>query len=627
MRHGKHDDTIDPNDAAVLSLAAGSLNHEGQALLAAGFPEPLIAQMQARALAHGSSVEDEILADGWPENVYYQKLATFLDVPFLAAPDPATVIDSSDLDSQLIRSEMLRLHPPGRAPIIVNVPQARRLIEIKALLDSLSGARASLAVSSRSAVRHAVWQAGAQRRVRLAVSRLFDDTPHLSARVTLTGRQGLTIGVAATGLCFAFITAPLLTGNLVHMSASLFYAAGLSFRALALALNRKRPPAPLMTKGPYPIYTVMVALYREQAVVPQLIEALSKLDWPVACLDIKFVCEAGDSDTIAALRQHASGSQFEIIEVPAMLPMTKPKALCYALAGARGEYTVIYDAEDRPHPQQLRQAAARFSTAPYELACLQAPLVIANGRDSVLSALFALEYAALFRNLLPTLARFGLPLPLGGTSNHFRTDVLRDIGAWDPFNVTEDADLGLRLHRRGFRSSVIDAQTLEDAPVTFRVWLNQRTRWYKGWIQTWLVTMRAPLVLRRELGTGAWIVFHLLIGGMILSSLIHPLIIAALAMAILSLLDGSSATMGREGLLLLIDSFNILGSYIIMRQMGMKPMSRSERRAIGWRQLALPAYWLALSLAAWRGLHELTSRPFLWRKTPHEPSETQKIKS
>lgn len=356
--------------------------------------------------------------------------------------------------------------------------------------------------------------------------------------------------------------------------------------------------------------------------VPQLIEALRRLDWPASRLDIKLVCEAGDSDTIAALKHQRPGPQFEIIEVPAMLPVTKPKALSYALAGARGEFTVIYDAEDRPHPSQLKEAAARFGASPRQLACLQAPLVIANGQKSLFSALFALEYAALFRSLLPALARLSLPLPLGGTSNHFRTEVLREVGAWDPFNVTEDADLGLRLHRLGYRSGVIAAPTIEDAPVEWSVWLNQRTRWYKGWMQTWLVTMRSPLALRREIGTASWLGFHLLIGGMILSSLVHPLLLVTLGEAILTLAEGSLDRIETGRLMLLfVDSLNIFGSYIIMRQMGIMPMSRMERRALGWRQLALPIYWLALSLAAWRGLHELASRPFFWRKTPHRPSE------
>ncbi|MCX8995987.1 glycosyltransferase [Rhizobiaceae bacterium BDR2-2] len=365
----------------------------------------------------------------------------------------------------------------------------------------------------------------------------------------------------------------------------------------------------------------MVALHRESAVARQLVDALTKLDWPASLLDIKLVCEAGDLSTIAALKAADPGPAFEIVEVPPMLPVTKPKALNYALAGARGEFTVIYDAEDRPHPGQLREAYRRFRSAPERLACLQAPLHIANAQESAVSALFALEYAGLFRSLLPMLARAGLPLPLGGTSNHFRTDVLRRVGGWDPFNVTEDADLGLRLHRLGYRSGVLSRPTIEDAPVRRRVWLNQRTRWYKGWMQTWLVMMRAPFALPREIGLKASLVFHLLIGGMLLSSLAHPLIIVLVVHTLHDLIGGHPLT-GMERIILAVDIFNVLGSYWIIRQMGMKRMTARERRAVGWRQLLLPFYWLALSFAAWRALPELVRRPFFWRKTPHAPASS-----
>jgi cellulose synthase/poly-beta-1,6-N-acetylglucosamine synthase-like glycosyltransferase len=244
----------------------------------------------------------------------------------------------------------------------------------------------------------------------------------------------------------------------------------------------------------------MVALYREAAVAEQLISSLKRLDWPAVLLDIKLVCEADDHETITALNALALGPCFEIVEVPPCNPRTKPKALTYALAAARGEYLAIYDAEDRPHPQQLREAYARFQTSPAEVACLQAPLIITNAKESWISALFSLEYSGLFRGLLPMLAGSRMPLPLGGTSNHFRTETLLAVGGWDPFNVTEDADLGLRLYRLGYRADVIVRQTLEDAPTAIRVWMAQRSRWFKGWLQTWLVLMRHPRRLARQMG-------------------------------------------------------------------------------------------------------------------------------
>ena len=175
---------------------------------------------------------------------------------------------------------------------------------------------------------------------------------------------------------------------------------------------------------------------------------------------------------------------YEIVVVPQGGPRTKPKALSFALPLARGEFVTVYDAEDRPHPGQLREAHATFATAGPELACVQASLVIDNASAGWLPLMFAVEYAALFDGLLPTLAAHAMPLPLGGTSNHFRRAALEAVGGWDPFNVTEDADLGLRFARFGYRALTMPLATHEDAPVTFRAWLNQRTRWFKGWMQT-----------------------------------------------------------------------------------------------------------------------------------------------
>lgn len=219
---------------------------------------------------------------------------------------------------------------------------------------------------------------------------------------------------------------------------------------------------------------------------------------------------------------------------------------------ARAAFVVVYDAEDRPHPQQLREAYTTFRNEPDEMACLQAPLIISNASSSWLSACFALEYSGLFRCMLPALAAHGLPLPLGGTSNHFRTAVLRRAGAWDPYNVTEDADLGLRLHRLGYRCGVIRRQTLEDAPTSLSVWLNQRTRWYKGWLQSWLVMTRAPFATARDMGWFAYMVFQLLIGGMLLSSLAHPLLFVSLAFMTIAIREnGADLLLTWQGLLFL----------------------------------------------------------------------------
>jgi len=227
---------------------------------------------------------------------------------------------------------------------------------------------------------------------------------------------------------------------------------------------------------------------------------------------------------------------------------TKPKALNYALPLARGEFVVIYDAEDRPEPDQLRRALHRGG--PPNLAAVQARLNLYNASDSWLTSQFTIEYCALFDGLLPALDRLSLPIPLGGTSNHFRASALRWLMAWDAFNVTEDADLGIRLARSGYRCQVVASTTHEEAPARLMCWLRQRTRWLKGYVQTWLVHMRSPAALWRELGPRGFLAFQIMVGGTVLSALAHPwfYLLASMELAPANFWRGRGAfSAGRSG--------------------------------------------------------------------------------
>ena len=255
--------------------------------------------------------------------------------------------------------------------------------------------------------------------------------------------------------------------------------------------------------------------------VDQLLSAIEALDYPADKLDVIIAVEADCHDTRAAITARKHRIPVTVIPVSPGEPRTKPKALSVALPLARGTYTVIYDAEDRPEPNQLRMAVHAFRSAGNELACVQARLHM-DTNTSWHARYFTAEYAGHFDFFLPRLAAFGLPLPLGGSSNHFLTKTLRDVGGWDPYNVTEDADLGMRLARFGYRCGVIDSTTYEEAPANIRRWLAQRSRWFKGWMQTWLVHMRHPLQLFQDLGFGGFVTFQAIVGGNALVALAHP---------------------------------------------------------------------------------------------------------
>ncbi len=251
----------------------------------------------------------------------------------------------------------------------------------------------------------------------------------------------------------------------------------------------------------WPSYTILCPLFKETAVVPQFVEAIKALNYPPEQLQVLLLTEEIDKETRIALYEMRLPAHFEILTVPAGTPQTKPRACNFGLLQARGQFIVIFDAEDKPEPYQLKKAVLTFANHGPEIACVQAKLNYYNSGQNLLTHWFTAEYSTWFDIMLPGLQRSGLSLPLGGTSNHFRTEVLRALGGWDAFNVTEDCDLGLRISQYGLKTAVLDSTTYEEATSRAKTWLFQRSRWIKGYMQTYLVHMRHPLrmLLRGQL--------------------------------------------------------------------------------------------------------------------------------
>jgi cellulose synthase/poly-beta-1,6-N-acetylglucosamine synthase-like glycosyltransferase len=375
-----------------------------------------------------------------------------------------------------------------------------------------------------------------------------------------------------------------------------------------------------------PTYTVIAALYREAKSVDGLLAAFERLDYPREKLDVLVAVEADDRETLAALAARKSRLPITIVPVPPSQPRTKPKALNVALAFARGAFTVVYDAEDRPEPDQLREALWAFAAGGRCLACVQARLCIDNIADSLLTRFFAAEYAGQFDVFLPGLAALRLPLPLGGSSNHFRTEILRRVGGWDAFNVTEDADLGLRLARFGYRTQVIFSTTYEEAPAKLGPWLRQRTRWFKGWMQTWLVHMRAPARLIADLGAAGFADVQLLAGGNALAALVHPLFLTGLVYSIARGIPIWQAETFSLAVLATLCGATVVVGYLASIFLGWLGLVRRGLRDIAWVLAFTPLHWLLLSAAAWRAFVHLVVSPYAWEKTEHGLAKTSRLR-
>jgi len=376
---------------------------------------------------------------------------------------------------------------------------------------------------------------------------------------------------------------------------------------LAAALVPHRPEAaPPLEDAALPRYSVIVPLYREAEIVPGLIEALESLDYPRDRLQVLIVLEADDAQTWDALAALPLPSFIQVLAAPPGHPRTKPRACNVALERATGTLLTIYDAEDRPGPGQLREAAARFASGSARLACLQAPLRIDPARRFI-AGQFGMEYAVQFEAVLPMLARLGLPFPLGGTSNHFRIAPLKALGGWDAWNVTEDADLGFRLAAEGYRLGVLATPTLECAPANLSEWLPQRSRWVKGYMQTFGVHARNPPHWR----TGAALAFALTLGVSIAAAFLHgPLLAWALVGMILAITEGAAWISPADVVLLVI-------GWLASSVAAMVGARRAGRPLRAIELLRMPLYWPLHSLAAVHALHQLVFAPYRWDKTPH----------
>jgi glycosyltransferase XagB len=437
------------------------------------------------------------------------------------------------------------------------------------------------------------------------------------------------------------------------------YAAAIVFRLTALALGGRMPPKAELPTGEapesWPMYTVLVPLYREPEVAGSILASLQRMDYPRERLDVKLLLEADDPETLPALERAGLPDWIEVIIAPPAQPKTKPRACNHGLACARGEFLVIFDAEDRPEPDQLKQAVMLFRASDEKIACIQAQLAYHNHAQNLLTRWFAIEYNVWFRRYLSGLARLRVPLPLGGTSNHFRTAILRQLGGWDPFNVTEDCDLGVRLHVAGYRTRMLDSVTWEEANSRVGNWIRQRSRWLKGYFITHLVWWRSPLSLIAKLGP--WAAFGFVMSVFCVVALSALNLVLWLSSAVYLTLIGCDMARGFRLWELLTTRHPVPADPLSAAEpwsWQMLFMGRTEDpvlgtlsaiffvaaialtlgnlafivtaavygRRPGQQGLLLPAllsplYWVLISLAAWKGLWEVVRKPHFWQKTVH----------
>ena len=428
-------------------------------------------------------------------------------------------------------------------------------------------------------------------------------------KASRTVLRGLAIA-GAVGLLFL---QPILAALTLWAVVTLVLATGMKVAAFLASLKPIKRPQPAILAR-LPVVSVMVALYRESDIASRLVARLGKLDYPRELLDICLVVEEEDQMTRKALARADLPGWMRVVVVPGGRVKTKPRALNHGLTQCRGSIIGVYDAEDMPDPGQIRRVVAHFAGAGPEVACLQGALDFYNPRKNWLARCFTIEYAGWFRVILPGLERLGMPLPLGGTTLFFRREILERLGGWDAWNVTEDADLGMRLARRGYRTEILASTTLEEANCHGLAWVKQRSRWVKGYMMTWITHMRHPVTLYRELGFKAFLGFQILFLGSLSQALFAPLLWAMWGLALgfshpLSPWLGTGGVHALTAVFMLCEVLNI--------GIGVLGLKRSGQKVSSWWVPTLSAYFPLQTFAAYKAAWEMLHKPFYWDKTTH----------
>ncbi|MDO5658042.1 MAG: glycosyltransferase [Paracoccus sp. (in: a-proteobacteria)] len=454
----------------------------------------------------------------------------------------------------------------------------------------------------------------------------------LSCRTQRAGRARLVAAGLSLALLIGVILSPVAVAIILTAWAALTLLSAIVLRSMAFAQTLRAGQearalevqigaglaAPAEMAGPLPVISVMVPLFHESDVAGKLVSRLSRLSYPRELTDILLVVEESDEITRAALHGVTLPHWLRVVTVPPGPVQTKPRALNYALNFCRGQIVGVWDAEDRPEPDQLHKVARHFDQAPADLACLQGVLDYYNPRTNWLARCFTIEYASWFRANLPGIARLGLVVPLGGTTLFFRREVLEQVGGWDAWNVTEDADLGVRLARMGYRTEIIDTVTLEEANCRAVPWVKQRSRWLKGYAMTWAVHMREPRRLWRDLGPRRFWGFQVQFFGTMSQYLLAPVLWSFWLLTLglpHPLREPLAAPAGGAVVLALFLLF--VASELLNIVIGMWAVrGRDHRHLMAWVP-SLHLYFPLGCLAAWKAIYEVVVKPFYWDKTVH----------
>ncbi|MGY4308067.1 cellulose synthase/poly-beta-1,6-N-acetylglucosamine synthase-like glycosyltransferase [Bradyrhizobium sp. USDA 4369] len=580
----------------------------------------------ALAEAWHVSLGNAILSRNWAEPaVYYQAVAYHYELPFVDLisdpPDPELLIEGeADIYARMLM--MPWKQRDGRIIVATADPGPETLLFAR----KRWGANVAFVVVTKFDIVWAVQAVFDDALSERAVYELADLSPELSAQRVFTPGQVIFGYALLSMILLGLAASPVTTLIALNAAMSVFYLGNFVFKGLLVLFGGVRTTdetiaieARALTDDELPVFTVLVPMYKEPAMLPMLAQALRDLDYPLGKLDIKLVLEACDHETIEVASKLGLEGMFEIIRVPPSLPQTKPKACNFALQFARGEFLVIYDAEDRPEPDQLRKVVATFRKSSADTVCLQCSLSYFNASENWLTRMFTLDYGLWFDQMLPGLDRLRIPIPLGGTSNHFKIDVLRELHGWDPFNVTEDADLGVRLTQQGYRVGIVDSTTFEEASCHAGNWIRQRSRWMKGYMQTLLVHTRRPLRFMGKIGPLGFLGFVFFIGGTVLSGLLNPVFWLLYIAWMIAAISGLEAIFPEP--LLFLSLFNLLaGNGALMFLNMLAPIRRGWLNLIPYSLTAF-GYWVMLSIATYRGLWQLLRNPFYWEKTHHGVSK------